>query len=138
MVGRVAFCRSAPIRRRVLGLVGRERSQAERRQELALQGGQRNFRPAGIDQRIAEAPEREDLVRPAGCIHPTRLVIDVDDFSGLLGVTILGGEVFAFLAIYFAVLRVLDPIAVLGLLGVSRTYVARVLPGRARRVPVTR
>jgi PST family polysaccharide transporter len=67
-----------------------------------------------------------------------RLVIDVDDFSGLLGVTILGGEVFAFLAIYFAVLRVLDPIAVLGLLGVSRTYVARVLPGRARRAPVTR
>lgn len=61
-----------------------------------------------------------------------RLVVDADDFSGVLGVSILGAEVLGFLVVYFAVLRLLDPIAVLGLIGISRKYLSRLGRGKAK------
>jgi PST family polysaccharide transporter len=67
-----------------------------------------------------------------------RLIIQADDFSGFLGVGVLGAEVLGFLLIYFAVLRVLDPIAVLGLLGISRKHLQKIRPGRGGRAPSRR
>ncbi|MGQ0574876.1 MAG: lipopolysaccharide biosynthesis protein [Pseudonocardia sp.] len=60
-----------------------------------------------------------------------RLVIDADDYSGFLGLGIVGAETLGFLAIYVAVLRMLDPIAVAGLANISGKYLSRL--GRGGR-----
>lgn len=56
-------------------------------------------------------------------------LVQSDDYPTLVGAAILVAEGLGFALIYFAVLRVLDPIAVIGLLAVSRRYLRRFVPG---------
>ena len=64
--------------RPITGLVRRQRAQAERRQQLLLDRGERAARPLALDQRHRQAADREDLVRSDRAVVTPGLVIDVD------------------------------------------------------------
>jgi len=76
------------------------------------------------------------LVGSAAALVPIGLlerVVQADDYSAPVGLAILTGEVLGFALIYFAVLRILDPVAVQGLIAVSRRYLPRRRRGGRRR-----
>ena len=65
MIGGVARRGAAFVARRVAGLAGRERAQAERRQQAAFDGVDDAPRAIAVDQRVRQSADGEDLIRPA-------------------------------------------------------------------------
>jgi len=55
--------------------------------------------------------------------------VQADDFRPVIGLVVLSAEVLGFVLVYFGILRVLDPVAVVGLLNISGKYLGRFLPG---------
>lgn len=58
------------------------------------------------------------------------LVVQADDYDPVVGLGLLAAEILGFAVIYFGVLRVLDPIAVLGLWAITRRYLSRFRRGK--------
>ncbi len=63
VIGRIAFLWAAAVSRDVIGVLARQRTQAERRQQFRLDQIDNTARSRAIQHRIGQAANRKDLVR---------------------------------------------------------------------------